>query len=82
MLQYSGDLSTNPLPRLAGSSGLSGSLGRRSQQLTPVESFKHSIKGDSIHFSNFKEGKYWDAWRRNTLATARAQDAYSVLKTD
>ena len=47
--------------------------------MTPVESFKRSIKRDSGHFTNFKEGKYWDASQRNTFSTARAQDVDSVL---
>ena len=47
--------------------------------LTPIESFKRKIKQDSSQFTNFKEGKHWDTWRRNTLATARAQDVDNVL---
>ena len=61
ILQSSGDLSTNHPPGLSGSSGSSG---RCSQQPIPVESFKRSIKRDSSNFTNFKEGKHWDAWRR------------------
>ena len=39
-----------------------------------VESFKKSIKRDASIFTTFKEGKYWDTWRRNTLATSRSQE--------
>ena len=51
ILISSGDLSTNLSSGLAGSSGSSG---RHSQQLTPVESFGRSVKRDSSHFTNFK----------------------------
>ena len=64
------------------SHGLSGSSGITSCQLTPVESFKRSIKLDSGQFTNLKDEKCWDAWQRNTLATARAQDVYKVLDSD
>ena len=47
---------------------------------SPAESFKKSIKRDASHFTTFKDGKYWDTWYRNTLATARAQDISEVLK--
>ena len=60
----------------------SGSLGSSSHQLTPVESFKRSIKWDSSQFYNFKEGKHWDTRRRNALATDRAQDVDKVLDPD
>ena len=66
ILEETGDITSNPPPGFAGSSKAS------SYQLTPVESFKRSIKRDSSQFTNFKEGKHWDTWRRNTLATARA----------
>ena len=39
---------------------------------SPSNSYKKSIKIDAIIFTNFKEGKYWDAWLRNALAIARA----------
>ena len=52
MLLSSRELSTNPLPGLYGSSGLSG---RNSQQLNPVESFERSIKRDSINFRNLRK---------------------------
>ena len=48
-------------------------------QFTPAETFKKSIKRDSKLFISFKDGKFWDNWRRNTLATARAQDVAEVL---
>ena len=73
MLAETGNTTSNPPPGFAGSSKAS------SRQLTPVESFKRSIKRDSSQFTNFKEGKYWDTWRRNALATARAQDIDDVL---
>ena len=37
---------------------LSGSSGRHSQKMTPIESCERSIKRDSSHFTNFKEEKY------------------------
>ena len=49
---------------------------------SPVDSFKKSIKRDSGIFTNFKEGKYWENWHRNTLATARAQNAAELLNSD
>ena len=58
------------------------SSGYSSHQLTPIESFKRRINRDSIQFFNFKEGKHWDTWRRNTIATARAQDMDKVLDPD
>ena len=30
-------------------------------------------------FTTFKDGKYWDTWCRNTLATYVAQDIAEVL---
>ena len=76
MLIFTGNITCNPPPELAASSRSC------SHQLTPVESFKRSIKWYSSQFTNFKEGKYWDTWRRNTLATARAQDLDKVLDPD
>ena len=73
MLIAAGDIASNPPPGFAGSSKSS------SNQLTLAESFKRSVKRDSSQFNNFKEGKYWDTWRRNTLATARAQNVDEVL---
>ena len=46
---------------------------------SPVDSFKNSIKINAGILTTFKEGKYWDAWRRNTLATTKVQDAAEVL---
>ena len=46
---------------------------------TPAETFKKSIKRDSSRFTIFKDGKFWDNWRRSTLATARAQNVEDVL---
>ena len=43
------------------------------------DSFKKSIKREASLFTTFKEGKYWDSWRRNTLTTSRAQDTAKVL---
>ena len=73
MLESTGGMLPNPPSRLAGLSGSS------SKQLTPVESFKRSIKRYSMQFNNFKEGKHWDTLRRNTLVTTRAQDVKNVL---
>ena len=73
MLEATGDITSDPAP------GFDKSSGSSTSQLTPVESFKRSIKRDLSQFSNFKEGKYWDKWRRNTLATSRAQDLDKVL---
>ena len=52
ILAETGEITSNPPPGFAGSSKAS------SHQLTPVESFKWSIKRGSIQFTNFKEGKY------------------------
>ena len=49
---------------------------------SPASSFKKSIKRDASLFTTFKERKYWDAWPRNALATARAQDVAEVLNSD
>ena len=49
---------------------------------SPVSVLKNSIKRDASIFNTFKEGKYWDTWRRKTLATARAQDIAEVLNPD
>ena len=76
MLKFTGDVNSNPLPGLARSSGSS------SHQLTLVESFKRTMKRESNLFSNFKEGKDWDTWRRNTLVTSKAQDVDKVLDPD
>ena len=64
---------SNPPP------GLSVSLGSSSYQLAPVEAFRRSIKRDSGQFTNLKDAKDWDTWRKNTLATAIAQDVDNVL---
>ena len=61
---------------------LSRSSGSTSFQLTHVKSFKRRIKQHSSQFTNFKDVKCWNTWRRNTLATARAQDADKVLDLD
>ena len=66
----------NPLVELSRSSGSS------SHQLTLVESFKRSIKRDSIQFKKFKEDKNWDTWQRSSLTAPRAQDVYKVLDPD
>ena len=73
MLAATGYITSNPPPVFTGSSGSS------SRRLTPVESFKRSIKRDSNQFTNLKEGKYWCNWRSKTLATNRAQDADEVI---
>jgi hypothetical protein len=44
-----------------------------------ADSFKRSIKRDASIFTTFKDSKQWDTWRRNTVATARAQDVAEVL---
>ena len=41
-------------------------------QLTPTETFKKSTKRDASLLSNFKDGKFWDKWRRSAIATANA----------
>ena len=46
------------------------------------DSFKNSIKRDASLFNTFKEGNYWGAWRRNALATTRAQDIAGVINPD
>ena len=76
ILQSSGDLSTKTPQELSGSSRSSR---RHSQQSNHTESFKCSIKHYSNNFANFKKEKCRDTWRRNTLATAKSQDADSFL---
>ena len=49
---------------------------------SPAESFKKSIKKYSSFFDTFKEGKHWDTWRRNILATDRLQDIAKVINPD
>ena len=49
---------------------------------SPADSFKKSIKRNASLFTTFKEGKYWDTWCRNTLATARAHDVAEVVNPD
>ena len=73
MLESTGGVTPYPPPNLARSSENSSS------QCTAVESFKRSVKRDYSQFVNFKEGNNWDAWRRSTLATARAQGVDNVL---
>ena len=55
------------------------SLSSSNQTSTPAQAFKKSIKRDATLFPTFKDGKYWDNWRRSSLAIARAQDAEDVL---
>ena len=33
-------------------------------------------------FSNFKDGKFWNNWRRSTIATTNVQDVVDVLDSD
>ena len=75
LLLSTGDLTRNPPPGL----GLPPNF-RNSQ--TPAETFKKSIKRDATLFPTFKDGKFWDNWRRSTLAVARAQDVEEVLNHD
>ena len=44
-----------------------------------VAEFKRGIKRDIGAFLPLKEDKGWDAWDRNTIAQARAQDVSEVL---
>ena len=50
--------------------------------MNPIELFERSIKRDPSHFNSFKEGKYWETWQRNTLATARSQDVNLFLNVN
>ena len=50
-----------------------------SQKRDPVIEFKRGIKRDITAFTALKEDKQWDAWDRNTIAQARAQDVSEVL---
>ena len=43
--------------------------------------FKRGIKRDPSLFSVLKEDNKWDSWKRNLIATARAQDVGEVLDT-
>ena len=69
------DLTRNPPPGI----GLPPDF-RNSQ--TPAETFKKSIKRNANLFPTFKDGMFWDNWKRSTLAIARAQDAEDVLNPD
>ena len=42
--------------------------------------FKKEIKRDPALFLVLKEDNQWDSWRRNLIATARAQDVGEVLE--
>ena len=46
----------------------------------PSEVFKKGIKRDPTLFSVLKGNKDWDSWKRNLVATARAQDVEEVLQ--
>ena len=59
-----------------------GASSNSSSPCTPVETFKRRINRDYSQFTNFQDGKCWDAWNRNTLVTDRAQDASEVLSTE
>ena len=48
-------------------------------QSTQSKIIKKRIKRDASLFSNFKDGKFWDDWRRSTIATDNAQDLADVL---
>ena len=48
-------------------------------QFTPDDIFKKRIKKDNSLFSNFKDGKFWDNWRRSTTCTSNANDVTYVL---
>ena len=67
LLNSSGDVTVQPPPNLRPSNNPKPAY-------SPAESFIKSIKRDVSLFTTFKYGKFWDNWRRNTLATARAQD--------
>ena len=51
-------------------------------QLTPIESLNRSIKRYSSQFTDFKDGKCWDAWRMNALVTDIAQNVGNVTNPD
>ena len=70
-----GDVTSTPSPN----SGLDENF---KASYSSAESFKKSIKRDADLFTAFKEGKYWDTWHNNTLATARAQGVAKVLNPD
>lgn len=74
LISSTGDLTIAPPP-----SFLSPSTAPSTATCTPAEHFKKSIKRDASLFKTFSDGKFWDNWRRNTLATARAQDIEVVL---
>ena len=65
LLITTGDVTTTPPPHY----GLDQKF---KVSYSPDESLKKCIKRDESIFTAFKEVKYWDAWRGNTLATARA----------
>ena len=72
LIRASGDI-TAKAPRGSGLADYSKST------YSPADSFKRSIKRDASIFTTFKDSKQWDTWRRNTVATARAQDVAEVL---
>ncbi len=47
--------------------------------VSPLDVFKKGIKRDPTYFTDLKDGKYFDDWRRKTEAVAIAQDVADVL---
>ena len=75
LISLTGDITIAPPPK-------TGLVCNFKFAYSPADFFKKCIKRDASLFTNFKEGKYWDAWSRNALATARAQDATEALNPD
>ena len=72
LLNSSGDVTVQPLSNLRPSNNPKPTY-------SPAESFRKSIKRDASLFTTFKDSKFWDNWRRNTLATARVQDVDEIF---
>ena len=75
LLQATRDRPSDPPPSLVSS-------GNSSSPCTPVKNIKRNINRDSSQITNSDDGKYWDAWSKKTLDTARAQDIAEVLSTE
>ena len=49
------------------------------KSVDPVREFKRGIKRDLTVYTILKDDAAWDAWNRNTMSHARAQDVADVL---
>ena len=72
LLNSSGDVTVQPPSNLRSSNNPKPTY-------SSAESFRKSIKRDASLFTTFKDDKFWANQRRNTLATARAQDVDDIF---